>query len=304
MDSKHIPEEELPPPYSVHGTQGGSLTSHLQQNLASLPNRIRMNQEAHSVQQSLDDASLVELLVPKIYDFFSYLGGLRATPKLSHLVLIPEAAVPHNAILSGMDEMHKNGELCRLARVNMNLGGDEKKPTTTNASNRDANTSEDWPAGQEFSDWGRFGDSRSSADPSQAEDMLWWKDENMARRLARLLRPMTNRDEPAPLQSPVQATVEERIPAQKEQRRWFWSRKGNGSNSTSTHATESVRSDVETFPGRDNPVQSTTKAQSKEKSGAIMSVTAKEVAFRTENEFGLVGSISGWAVVVVVDIET
>ncbi|KAH8162149.1 hypothetical protein CIB48_g6089 [Xylaria polymorpha] len=289
MDSKRNTDEELPPPYSVyagdhvsapHSSQETSFTSHLQQHLTSLPNRIRMNREAHSVQQSLDDASLLDLLLPEVDDFLSYLGGLHNTPKLSHLTLVPETAVAQNAVLSGMEEMRQRGEICRVVRVNINSSHDEKKSTAARDSNQGASTSQDW-SGREFSDWGRFGDSTSSTDPSQAQNMLWWRDEDMAHRLARHLRPPA---EPAYLQTPVQATVEERLPAEKP---------------------KEGMADVESFPGRDSTTQTAAqKGRERENSGARMSVTAEEVAFRIENDLGIVESVRGWAVVVAVHVKT
>ncbi|KAJ8127902.1 hypothetical protein O1611_g5734 [Lasiodiplodia mahajangana] len=308
MDSKQIPEEDLPPPYSIsasHNSQDGSITAHLQHNLTSLPNRIRMNQEAHSVQQSLDDASILDLLLPEIDDFLSYLGGLRSAPKFSHLFLIPETAVPPNAVLSRMEDMHKRGELCRVARVRMNMSSDEKKTSSKHDHSQGVDRSQDWSVGREFSDWGRFGDSSSSTDPSQGESMLWWKDEDMAGRLARHLQPTMARDEPAPIKTPVQAIVEERLPAQKEKKGWFRGKKESSSSSTSTFATKTVQSAVESFPGKDNTtLPNTKKTRERENGGAKMSVTAEEVAFRTQNDFGLMESVRGWAVVVVVHVKT
>lgn len=311
MDSKRNTDEELPPPYSVyagdhvsapHSSQETSFTSHLQQHLTSLPNRIRMNREAHSVQQSLDDASLLDLLLPEVDDFLSYLGGLHNTPKLSHLTLVPETAVAQNAVLSGMEEMRQRGEICRVVRVNINSSHDEKKSTAARDSNQGASTSQDW-SGREFSDWGRFGDSTSSTDPSQAQNMLWWRDEDMAHRLARHLRPPA---EPAYLQTPVQATVEGAFTGRKSQKKgWFWGRKGSASSSTSTFATKTVQADVESFPGRDSTTQTAAqKGRERENSGARMSVTAEEVAFRIENDLGIVESVRGWAVVVAVHVKT
>ncbi len=126
----------------------------------------------------------------------------------------------------------------------------------------------------------------------------------MARRLARHLQPAT-RNEPTPLQTPVQVAVEARLPAQKEKKGWFWGKKGNTSGSTSTFAAKTVQADVESFPGRGNATQPPPKeAQKKGKGGARMSVTAEEVAFRSENELGLMESTRGWAVVVVVQVKT
>ncbi|KAI3340489.1 hypothetical protein F4824DRAFT_423841 [Ustulina deusta] len=315
MDFTRAPEEELPPPYSVRTSeyastshsgsiQEGSFISHLQHHLASLPNRIRMTQEAHSIQQSLDDASLLDLLLPEIDDFLAYLGSLHTTPELAHLTLIPEAAVPPSAILSGTEEMRQRGEPCRVARVAVGLSNNEKKSTTASDSKQTATSSPDWSVGREFSDWGRFGDSPSPTNPSQTQSMLWWRDENMARRLARHLQPAT-RNEPTPLQTPVQVAVEARLPAQKEKKGWFWGKKGNTSGSTSTFAAKTVQADVESFPGRGNATQPPPKeAQKKGKGGARMSVTAEEVAFRSENELGLMESTRGWAVVVVVQVKT
>ncbi|GAP83886.1 putative NAD-dependent epimerase dehydratase family protein [Rosellinia necatrix] len=314
MDSKHVSDEELPPPYSVrasdrtsasHGIRSSSV-SHLQQHLASLPNRIRMTREAYSVQQSLDDTSLLDFLLPEVDDFLAYLGNLHTTPRLAHLTLIPDVAVPRNAILSGMEEMRQRGEPCRVARVSINLGGDErKKSAAARSPSRDTKNVEDWSTGREFSDWGRFGDSTSDTDSPQARDMLWWRDESMARRLARHLQPAPAKSEPAPLQTPVQATVEQRLPAQKEKKGWFWSKKPTASSNNSTFATKSVKTDVEVFPGRDAATQpAAEETREKEDDGTKMSVIAEEVAFRSENDFGIMESTRGWAVVVTIHIKT
>lgn len=134
-DNKLAPEE-LPPPYTSYasdatpfsyGTQVNSLASHLQHHLASLPDRIRSTQQAHSVQQSLDDSSLVDALLPDIESFLAHLGNLHTIPGLAHLTPVPEATVPPHAILSGLEVMHQRGELCQVARVKLDLGSKEKK---------------------------------------------------------------------------------------------------------------------------------------------------------------------------------
>jgi hypothetical protein len=131
--------------------------------------------------------------------------------------------------------------------------------------------------------------------------MWWWRDEDMARRLARHLRPNATKSEPAPLNTPVQAVVEERLPAQKEKKGWLWGRRG----SSSTFATKTVKADVDVVLGSDDAAQNTGKRiQAQELGGAKMSVAAEEVAFRSENDFGLMESIRGWAVVVAVQVRT
>ncbi|KAI0205547.1 hypothetical protein F4808DRAFT_237647 [Astrocystis sublimbata] len=313
MDTDHI-SKEAPPPYSAYAgshvlaspnAQEVPMTSHLQRHLTSLPNRIRMNREAHSTQQSFDDASLLDLLLPEIDDFLAYLGGLHNSPKLARLTLVPEVAVAKNAQLSGLEDMRARGEICRVVRVQSS--SDEKKSKTARHSDKDNTTSDqgaspdqEWSAGNEFSDWGRFGDSSSHTNPSQTHNILWWKDEEMAHRLARHLQPPT---EPAPLQTPVQATVEEQLPAQKPKKGWFWGRKGSASSgNNSSFATKSVQANMEPLP-RTNLVARTPNAGPEQAgTGARMNVTAEEVAFRVENDMGIMESASGWAVVVLVHI--
>lgn len=333
MDLKNMLDEELPPPYSLrasdhasssHNTQEISQTSHLQDYLTSLPTRLRMTQEAHSIQQSLDDAAILDLLLPEIGAFLEYLSSLRTTPKLAHLTLIPEAAVPRNAVLSGTEEMRQRGEPCLVARVTptRDADGDEKKKKKKSASphdsDRDASSGQDWSIGREFSDWGRFGEDPSSSlsggDAALAQDMMWWRDEDMAHRLARHLQPAPA-EPPAPLQTPVQDAVEQRLPSQKDKKGWFWGKKNNdssrhsGSGSTSTFATKTVQVDVERLRGggsssRGDAAMKKAKEKEKEKNdGVRMVVSAEEVAFRSENDFGIMESTRGWAVVVVVHMK-
>ncbi|KAI1826864.1 hypothetical protein F4861DRAFT_18938 [Xylaria intraflava] len=305
MESKQPLREELPPPYSVrasdyvspsHNPQETSMTSHLQHHLAFLPSRIRMTREARSIQQSLDDASLLDFIIPEVEAFLSCLSSLHPTPKQAYLKLVPEAAVPRNAKLSGMDDMRQRGEHCQVVRVTTSPAADEKKSPP--ADSPGATSQQDWSTGREFSDWGRFGDSLSTEPSSQARDVLWWKDEAMARRLASHLQPATVGSEPPALETPVQAAVEHRLPAQKEKKKWPWARKSSASDSTASFAARSVERDVETFPGRSNAAAS--KAPPKEHGGARMSITAEEVAFRVENDFGIMESAGGWAVVLAV----
>jgi len=332
MDAKNVAEES-PPPYTIYASDAKpthessidsnsgyseSATSHLQHHLASLPTRMRRTQQVHSLRQSLDDASLLDFLVPEIENFLAHIGNLATTPKLAHLTLVPEYAIPSNAVLSSMEELRRRGELCQVVRVSVypshsNMGckvkssGDKKKPEAD-----EDGEGQTWTTGQEFSDWGRFGESSSSADDSssQAQGMLWWKDEDMAHRLARHLQPETQKEPPV-LDTPVQMIVEERLPSQKEKKGWFWGRKGSNS-SAPAFATKAVEKDVRAvLPERSGDAadsngrrDSNQKQKQKQQTGAMMTVTAEEVAFRTENDFGIMESRRGWAVVVVVHVRT
>ncbi|KAI2625538.1 hypothetical protein GGS21DRAFT_306946 [Xylaria nigripes] len=295
MDSSQFPIEEQPPPYSAHAinttsTQElSSATSHLQHHFSSLPTRIRKTREIHSIQQSLDDTSLLDLLIPAIETFLSHLSNTHPIPPRAYLKLVPAAAIPPNATLSGLDEMRQRGEHCQVVRVSL---ADEKK-----GQRGPCDSGQDWSAGREFSDWGRFGDSAMS---ESARDMLWWRDEDMAQRLASHLRPATVENEPPVLETLVQAVVEQRLPAQKEKKKWLWARKG--SDSTASFATKTVEKEVEAFSGRSNLVPA--KVRPKNHGGARMSIAAEEVAFRKENDFGIMESIRGWAVVLSVRVTT
>ncbi|KAI0390047.1 hypothetical protein F5Y17DRAFT_86863 [Xylariaceae sp. FL0594] len=306
---------ESPPPYTAltpsTSYHHSSATSHLQHHLASLPSRIRHVQQAHSLQRALDDASLIDFLVPEVETFLAHIGDLAQTPRVSHLTLVPASAdIPPGAVLSGVEELRRRGELCEVVTVDMFPKGGGKKGMAIGNDKyggKQQQGSDDIIPGKEFSDWGRFGES-GSHDASQAgggNEMLWWKDEGMARRLARHLQPSEpQKKEPPPpvLETPVQKVVEERLPRQKEKKGWFWGRKGSASSS---NAAPSVTKAVErtVLPERDGDAHdSSSQLMNPNTNGAKMTVTAEEVAFRVENDFGIMESRRGWAVVVVVHV--
>ncbi|XXG96937.1 hypothetical protein Hte_003228 [Hypoxylon texense] len=295
MDNKEYLEE--PPPYTAISTNTAnvdefpidSYTSQLQYHVKSLPNRIRTAQQARKVEQSFSDASLLDRIVPTVESFLAELGARHSPVPLATLTLVPETAVPKNAVLSGSEDMKRRGELSRVVRVS--LGGTSKDSKSSSDTFRPQYTGEDpsWASGQEFGDWGRFGgESSSPGDVGEDNKMLWWRDEEMAYRLANYLQPKTEKKSPVQQRSVVQAVVEQRIPAKKEKRGWGWG-KAKVSPETSNKP-----ADVDV--GVDEP------QEKQSKDGAEMVVTAQEVAFRHENEFGIWESFRGWGIVVAVKV--
>ncbi|KAI1266404.1 hypothetical protein F5Y18DRAFT_28578 [Xylariaceae sp. FL1019] len=298
MDSKLSPGE-LPPPYTAQENHearssydSASITSHLQHHLTYLPGRIREAQQTRSVQQSMNDTALLDALLPEVETFLSHLGSLHNPPPLAQLTLVPDAAVPRNAVLSGMEDMRRRGEICQLSRVT--LGSDSKQEKGNPSGNNDSQSEgQTWSQGREFSDWGRFGDSNGySSSTVASKETLWWNDESMARRLANYLQPPTAKQEPPPLVSPVQIAVEQRLPTRKEKKGWLWGMKAAMSNAPR--------------PARDvDRGESVSRVETKhsQPEGTKMYATAQEVAFRCENDFGIIESMRGWAIVVVVQIK-
>ncbi|KAI0843543.1 hypothetical protein F5Y06DRAFT_255229 [Hypoxylon sp. FL0890] len=300
MDGK-VPLDE-PPPYTAFASnattdelQLNSLTSHLQHHVSSLPDRIRATQRARKVEQTLSDASLLDHIVPIVEEFLADLGARHSPAPLATLTLIPDAAVPKDAVLSGLEDMKRRGEVCRVSRISIDNFGKDSKSGSSVSKSRNANSDPSWASEQEFSGWGRFGEPEFPADDVREIDrMLWWYDEEMAHRLASYLQPKREKKAPAEHRSVVQAVVEQRLPPKKEKKGWLWGRRSSVQKpGESPAAATSVGIEVEVNKPHDG-----------ERQGAEMAVTVQEVAFRQENEFGIWESIRGWAIVVTVEFRT
>lgn len=298
MDGK-MPLDE-PPPYTAlpSGTatsnelQLNSLTSHLQHHVASLPERIRVTQQARRAEQTLSDASLLDHIVPIVEEFLADLGARNSPVPLATLTLIPDTAVPKNAVLSGLEDMKRRGEVCRVSRISVNSFTKDSKPSSGISKSQNTNGDPSWAAGQEFTGWGRFGESESTAhDVTESNKMLWWRDEEMAHRLAGYLRPEKEKRAPVEHNSVVQAVVEHRIPPKKEKKGWLWGKRSSVQESSAATVPVGIEVKID-------------KPREEERQRAEMIVTAQEVAFRQENEFGIWESIRGWAIVIAVQVRT
>ncbi|KAI5920361.1 hypothetical protein F4810DRAFT_702944 [Camillea tinctor] len=295
---------DLPPPYTLkddstiayNQTQLKFPPSHLGHILTSLSDRIHSTREEHEARQSLADSALFDVIVSAIKNFIDDLGSRHRLPLAATLTLVPDVAVPQNAKLSGMEEMKRRGEVCLVSKLRV----DKNQKSSSKTDSRPVGRGEQqWTLGEEFSDWGRFGDTGVFAgEPKSSREMLWWKDEDMARRLANYLQSQIELSEPAePAEPAPLATVvaEERLVSHSGKRGLSWAR-SRISRSSET-GTGSRHPDFQS-----QQITSEKENQATKSSLSQMSVSAQEVAFRHENEFGILESFSGWAIVVTVTV--
>lgn len=291
MDSK-FRGEDPPPAYesiqhgatsaSTEGISSSSVTQQLHDHLASLSSRIRDSRlQAITAQQRLDD-TLIAHIAPEINEFLVDLGNRANTPPLASLTIVPDRAVPATAQLSGLEDMRRHGEIGRVSRIELDgLDGDEKKGPTEDSYSFS------------YSYSSAFDDARSDADD---KSLLWWRDEEMAHRLANYLRPQTEgRFEAGP--SAVQVVVEEELPPEKERRGL---RKLIGSGKRSPQSAGARAAAIDSSGSRPGGV---TSARDRGQGGVRMTVEAQEVAFRVESNLSIVESKSGWAIVVTVKFD-
>lgn len=308
--------DQAPPPYSLTESTCAdssssssqvnprSLTSYLNSHIAALPNRIRQNQQARNAQQVETDVWILEHLTPIIDSFLTDLSAHRTAPALATLIMVPNSAVPTDAVLSGIEDMFKRqDEVGRIFRVDIQQ---EEKKNMDSKSPASLSTGKETSSYREFTDWGRWGDS----DPvsTRPSDILWWKDEELARRLASYLQPPSRPKPKATARGPVQAAAERSIPAEKPKKGWGlgW-RRSSTSTPNGDSSTVSLPVSADNSKGRRGTVEGgdvagATGDQRDSGKTAEMNVTTEELAFRRENEFGIWESTSGWALVVTVKV--
>ncbi|KAI2610626.1 uncharacterized protein GGS25DRAFT_155544 [Hypoxylon fragiforme] len=299
MDSK-IPFDE-PPPYSATSTTPpyseesllNALASHLLHHITLLPDRIRDTQQVWRAEQSLSDALLLDHIVPIVEQFLAELGAQRSPVQLATLTIVPANAIPRGSTISSFEYMKRRGEECRVARLSMDKIMEKSNSATISTNYQHVSDDPSWVTGQEFNDWGRF--DQPNFLTGDKPSTLWWKDEEMAQRLASYLQPKRERVASMERDSIFQTATGQMVPAKKETRSWGWGRTKYASNQKSQEtATTSTPSntlvDVEKG-GMDGH-------------GAEMVFTAQEVAFRHENEFGILESFRGWGIVLTVKVKT
>lgn len=125
-------------------------------------------------------------------------------------------------------------------------------------------------------------------DKSSDDGLMFWKDEDMARRLAGYLRPSRDPEnkELPPRKEEIKAAAQQTSP---NESRGFWGRKKS--------AIEIPRRSI---PAREkmspaDPDAKSTQPRTEDK--VLMDVRAEEVVFRTENDLGLYETQSGWGMV-------
>ncbi|KAK4145159.1 uncharacterized protein C8A04DRAFT_27164 [Dichotomopilus funicola] len=296
------------------------LTTHLR----ALPARFRTARLARQSAQAADELGLAALLVPHVEGFLAELtaagGGLAGSSSASfsgpawtrrgtasgirgELTLVPVGVVPNGARMSGLEERIGDGEVVRVGFVDVAVeeegggfgekGGEKKGGTNRNGDGNASGGALREQVNTGFDEWGRF-DTHPSRSDSDTNGW-WFRDEDMARRLATYLRP-----EPVLERKRVQATVVQAKTVEKEKSGWSrWGLGGGGrKRSTSSVGSEQMS------PGLPSPISPVLSSPvlSAEDDAVRMAVTAQEVTFRKENDFGVWESLTGWGVVVAVRI--
>lgn len=260
------------------------LTTHL----STLPSRLRQSTAQSHTRQTDTDLALLSHILPHIEAFLlssaSELASARAG--VAQLIAVPLAAVPQPWALSEVEEWRKAGEVVTVARVDVpadgKVDGTEGREAARHEKGLGREEKEDGNAEQkktrEFDDWGRWDDGEGSDDSARA---LWWRDEAMARRLAGYLQP---RERVETGRREIMAQVKK----DKERKGLLgWGRK--------TSDAKPAEASAGSKGPQVGPVATETE-------GASMTVRAREVTFRKENEFGVWESLSGFAVVVTIRV--
>jgi len=337
-------DDDLPPTYteavvSSHNpttnsiSSNGSLpTSPLASHLQTLLSQMRAAQQAHATSQATRDLELLTLIVPHVETFLSDLGSSPQPPSVAELTLVPAGVVPRGSIMSGAVERRHEGEVVRIARVEAGKLASDPAPADTTTSGRgekgghpsrskryddDGNSIDEGdahgygPSGKKeklFDDWGRF-ETEEPEDGGASKMHEWWfRDEDMARRLAAHLSPAPNLT-----RKKVQATVE---------RRPLSGGGGGGANAASSSGGSSSGSSGWRW-GRQKAKQrppSPVQRQQQQQQQTLptpfspvlseggddrvsMSVRAEEVTFQRENNYGLYESLNGYGIVVKVRVK-
>ncbi|KAH8901930.1 hypothetical protein BR93DRAFT_888317 [Coniochaeta sp. PMI_546] len=268
----------LSPNPSTHPTSLSAVLDPLSTHLRTLPSRIRAtNAMTHSAQADAD-LDILSYILPHVEAFLLSSDIAAARAGVAQLVVVPVAAVPGPWALSEVDERRKLGEIIRVGRVDVAVASVGKRDGIGGGGEKRGGGRSDT---REFDEWGRWteGEEGSADDAATA---FWWRDELMARRLAAYLQPKervrTERRE-------IRAEVQQQ---QREKKGLFggWGRKTAEAKPAPAPASAKVPA------GPALP----------ETEGVSMTVRAKEVTFRKENEFGVWESLSGYGIVVTIRV--
>lgn len=269
---------ESPPPYDA--LPPNPLTAHLESHLTSLPSLIRSSQQTHHQTRLAQDLALTSLLTPPITSLLHAFATSPSLPPLAELTLVPAAAVPPDWIFTtpavDSGRARRGDEIRRVERVELDKGTvEELFPQGNRTEEEGGSRSNAWQTDAEFDDWGRWGEDTDGG-PSAPPSHLWFSNEALATRLAKLLQPTpppAARAAPPPQPPPPQPT---------KTSKW-------GALFTSPPPLEPARR-ASGPPPREK--------SEGEGGGVSMTVRAEEVSFRRENELGIWESRNGYGIVV------
>lgn len=202
--------------------------------------------------------------------------------------------------LVGEKERREDGKVVKVVCVSVapeQVVVDEKgRPIDPKGDQKDSSSTQSRPAEYSFGEWGRFDTSSPSSSSSHAhlrseEGWNWFTTPSLARRIALLLRP-----EPTLARKSVQAAVE--TPKSPSSNLSGGKKSGFGGffrrSSSKSHSEPQTPTERVITPVRDGGMLAEDKI--------AMTVRAEEVTFRRENEFGVWESVSGWGVVVCIQV--
>ena len=175
-------DDELPPPYtpSAASTAESIFTPQLRAIHSHVQQQGHLQSDIHHILASLVDP---------VEAFLSSVSQLRPAPNVAEAAFVPAEALSSEWTLTDQGEKG-TGEVRKVVRVPSGSGrgkgvSEKGQSSTSGTGGRLSNTRDGEHRG--FDDWGRYDDETSSdADP---ETVLWWSDEDLARRLARQLNP-------------------------------------------------------------------------------------------------------------------
>lgn len=239
--------EAAPPSYteSIDTTSTSYYSTQIRSQLSDLTHQISSLQTQKTLLSHAQDEKILALLTTQIQIYLSDFAN--SGLKKGTLILVPANGITdENALPSDYD--FKNA--------------DEYDSVVRVRSKEDAGRDE-WSSG--------------------AGEMMYWRDEDMALRLAGTLRPPPDpRDmELPPRKEQVVATAEE------PKSRGFWRSRKKSVTKTPDPAVVVER--------RVDTKMPSTNEQPRDK--VVMDVRAEEVVFRTENELGIYGTERGWGIV-------
>ncbi|KAG9235771.1 hypothetical protein BJ875DRAFT_482874 [Amylocarpus encephaloides] len=259
MDSKQpIPsntyqdEDPAPPSYSASISASTYYSSQIRSQLGTLSSTITALESQKSLLASACDEKILSLLTTQIQIFLSDFAN--SGLKKGTLILVPRNGLTDDHAVPTDYDFKSEDEYDRVVRVR---------------------SKEDSPY-DEFS--------------SEPREMWFWRDEEMALRLAKHLKPPPDprKAELPPRQEPVAPTP----PAEASSSRGFWGRKKpSGKPPLITPPTPVYESRQDLESKNESP-------ESSEGDDVVkMDVNAEEVVFRTENDFGIFGTERGWGIV-------
>ena len=289
-------DDELPPPYSstsepfqLSSNVGSSSsssssstpgTSLFASHLTALHTNLRANRAIQASVKEQKDNEALAVIIPHIEYLLSSIADIHPSPSLVEATIIPDTAVGAGWSLTEKDEKLR-GELRKVVKVRKDAKCIPDVKGEKGKSYQKLEQTRERDPNRGFDEWGRWKDDDDSGDSdSQKEHLLWWKDESMAYRLAKYLRP-----ERATL-SVDRQTVKQFVAQKQAKSRWGLFRK------------EEVTSPPPPTPPA-APVSVRNRPVDK---NVTMSVAAEEVTFRKENEMGIWESKTGWGVVLTIRI--